>query len=81
MKINENKSCILRILKRKGKIGFIENSLNIPEVDTYKYFRAQINKSLTPEIHHKFIKQKVSTIIRANLLKPSLIDLKSKMTL
>ena len=37
MKINEIKSGILRILKRKGKIRFIENSLNIPEVDIYKY--------------------------------------------
>ena len=37
MKINKEKSGILRILKRKGKIGYIENELKIPEVESYKY--------------------------------------------
>ena len=77
MKINENKSGILRILKMKRKTGLIENCLNIPEVDTYKYLGIQINQSLRSETHNKFIKQKVSAIIRrVHLLKPSLIDLK-----
>ena len=43
MKINEGKSGILSILKRKGKIGNIENNLKIPEVESYKYLGVQQN--------------------------------------
>ena len=46
MKINERKSGILRILKKRGKTRKIENSLNIQEVKSYKYLGIHINQSL-----------------------------------
>ena len=82
MKINEQKSGILRILKKNGKIGKIENSLNIPEVESYKYLGVQINQFIRTDTHHKYIKQKVEGLKRRiNLLKPSLISMKSRLTL
>ena len=59
MKINEKKSGILWILKRKGKTGVINNSLNIPEVENYKYLRVVINQSITTNDHSAIIKSKV----------------------
>ena len=59
MKIKEQKSGILRILKKMGKIGRIENALNLREVESYKYLGVQINQSIRTYTHHKYIKQKV----------------------
>ena len=82
MKINENKSGILRILKRAGKAKVVENKLNIPEVTAYKYLGVQINQSLKIDFHNKFIRQKIASIKRnTQTLKSSLINLKSRMTL
>ena len=82
MKINENKSGILRILKRAGKAKIVENKLNIPELTAYKYFEVQISQSLKIDFHNNFIRQKIASIKRnTQTLKSSLINLKSKMTL
>ena len=43
MRVNEDKSGILRILKQRGKIGEIENDLNIPEVNSYKFLGVQLD--------------------------------------
>ena len=80
MIINENKSGILRILKRAGKAKIVENKLNIPEVTAYKYLGVQINQSLKIDLYNKFIPQKIASI-KNQTLKSSLISLKSKMTL
>ena len=84
-KWNENKwkkIGIFRILKKRGKTRKIENSLNISEVESYKYLGIHINQSLRLDTHHKYIKHKMSMIKRRiYLLKPSLVDLKSRMTL
>jgi hypothetical protein len=37
IEVNKKKSGILRILNRRGKVGTIPNSLNIPEVYIYQY--------------------------------------------
>ena len=67
--------------KEKGKTRKIENSLNIPEVESNKYLGIHINQSLRLDTHHKYIKQKMSMIKRRiYLLKPYLVDLKSRMT-
>ena len=82
MKINENKSGILRILKRAGKAKIVENKLNIPELTAYKYLEVQISQSLKIDFHNNFIRQKIASIKRnTQTLKSSLINLKSKMTL
>ena len=82
MKINKDKSGILRILKRKGKIRKIENCLDIPEVDSYKYLGITLNQSLQLDSHHAYIKTKISELKRKIfLLKPSLFILKSRITL
>ena len=59
MTINENKSGMLVILKRKGKTGIVRNSLNIPEVTDYKYLGITINQSITTKNHSEIIKSKV----------------------
>ena len=43
MVINEDKSQILRILKWSRKIWEIENDLNVPEVNSYKYLGVQLD--------------------------------------
>ena len=79
MAINEKKSGILRILKRKGRAGIISNSLNIPEIAEYKYLRITINQSITTKIHSEIIKSKVLSLKRRLwLLKPSLVNLSSR---
>ena len=57
MTINENKSGIQRILKRKGKTGIISNSLNIPEVAEYKYLGITINQSIITKNQSEIIKK------------------------
>ena len=80
MTINENKSGILRILKRKGKTGIISNSLNIPEVAEYKYLGITINQLITTKNHSEIIKSKVLSLKRRLwLLKPSLVNLRSRL--
>ena len=64
MKVNEHKSGILRILKKKDKIDRIENILNIPEVENFKYLGIQLNKSLRTDTRNKCIKQKVEILNR-----------------
>ena len=64
MKVNEHKSGILWILKKKDKIYRIENTLNIPEVENFKYLGIQLNKSLRTDTRNKYIKQKVEILNR-----------------
>ena len=64
MVINKNKSGIMRILKRSGKIKGIKNSLDIPEVNTYKYLGVNINQSSLLNNHLSYLKIKVEGIKR-----------------
>ena len=80
MKINEKKSGILRILKRTGKIKNMENALNIPEVNSYKYLGVWINQSIKVDEHRNYIKSKVTNLKRKiGLLKPSLVGMNSRL--
>ena len=51
MKINSNKSCIMGILRRRGKLKGINNILNTPEVEKYNYLGITINQSLKLKDH------------------------------
>ena len=42
MRVNEDKSGILCILKWRGKIGEIENDLNISDINSYKCLDVQL---------------------------------------
>ena len=53
IKINANKSDLLRICSRKRKIRGLINKMNIPEVEGYNYLGVCIDQSL------KFIKKNV----------------------
>ena len=78
MIINENKSGILRILKRSETKWIIKNSLNIIESETYKYLGVVINQSLTTKQNKDIIKTKVTALKRRIWkLKPSLVNQKS----
>ena len=46
IKINANKSGLLKILGRKGKIRCLKNKMNIPEVEDYNYLGVCIDQSL-----------------------------------
>ena len=46
IKLNPEKSEMMRLLKRSGKIKGIKNISNIPEVLKYKYLGLTINQSL-----------------------------------
>ena len=46
IKLNPEKSGVMRLLKRSGKIKGIKNIANIPEVIEYKYLGLIINQSL-----------------------------------
>ena len=46
IKLNPEKSGVMRLLKRSGKIKGIKNIANIPEVLEYKYLGLTINQSL-----------------------------------
>ena len=78
--MNEKKSGILRILKRTGKIKNMENALNIPEVNSYKYLGVWINQSIKVDEHCNYIKSKVTNLKRKiGLLKPSLVGMNSRL--
>ena len=82
MKVNDTKSGILRILKRRGNFSLISNSLNIPEVNCYKYFGVIINQSLLIENQKKLIQTKALALKRRiGILNPSLVELKSRLIL
>ena len=82
MKINEKKSGILRILKRNGKVGYIENTLNIPEVKEYKYLGIILNQSIRLTNHQKLIRSKVQALKkRIWLLRPSLTNMRARLIL
>ena len=49
MNVNKTKSGLLRILERRGKVSLVNNSLNITEVNCYKYLGVIINQSLLIE--------------------------------
>ena len=77
MRVNEDKSGILHILKQSEKIGEIENDLNISEVNSKNYLGVQLDQSLRLDNHQNYIKQKVLSFKRRiHLLKPSLINQK-----
>ena len=46
MIVNPQKSDIMRILNRRGKCNKIQNSLDIPEVDTYWYLGVTLSQTL-----------------------------------
>jgi hypothetical protein len=64
MEVNPNKSEILRILGRKGKVGKIENPMNIPEVKSYTYLGVKIDQSLRLDEHQQNIKKIESSLRR-----------------
>ena len=81
MRINKDKSGILRILKRSGKTGIINNSLDIPEVSSYKYLDITINQSIALKNHFNLLMMKSEAIKRrARMLRQSLVSLDSKIT-
>ena len=80
MKINETKSGILRILKRRGKIDVIKNWLDIIEVSEYKYLGIMINQSITISNQNQYLKNKITQMKRkAGVIQTALIDTKSKV--
>ena len=79
MCINPHKSGILRILNRKSKCKGINNELNIPEVESYKYLGVWINQTLKLVDHNNILKINEQILRkRIGLLKPSLINTKSR---
>ena len=56
IKLNIEKSGILRILFKRGKCPGFPNILNIPEVSKYTYLRIQINQALKLKDHEEKIK-------------------------
>ena len=81
MRINKDKSGILRILKRSSKTSIINNSLDIPEVYSYKYLGITINQSIALKHRFNLLMMKSEAIKRrARMLRPSLVSLDSKIT-
>ena len=64
MTINPKKSGILRILQRKGKCTGIQNWLNIPEVDWYRYLGVRITQSMKLKEHEIKLKQEEQRLRR-----------------
>ena len=80
MKINPEKSGIMKVLLKKGKWKGIKNSLNIPEVDTYKYLGIKIKQSLQYKEHENMLKNtEVDLRRKLAMLNTNLIDTRSKM--
>ena len=80
MRINKDKSGIMRILLRKGKWKGINNILKIPEVESYCYLGIRIDQSLKMKDHlerlntaEKEMRKKIG------ILKPSLLNTKSRL--
>ena len=79
MTINPKKPGILRILQRKGKCTGIQNWLNIPEVDWYRYLGVRITQSMKLKEHEIILKQEEQRLRRwIWILKPSLVSTKSR---
>ena len=80
MRINKDKSGILRILKRSDKTSIINNSLDIPEVSSYKYLGITINQSIALKHHFNILIMKSEPIKRrARMIRPSLVRLVCKI--
>ena len=80
MAINPNKSGIMRILLRNGKKKWTPNWLNIPEVKSYWYLGITINQALKLDEHYQMLKNiEVKIMRRISLLKPTLINTKSRL--
>ena len=75
--LNLEKSGIMRILKRSGKVQVMANVANIPEVTEYKYLGLVINQSLNFKSICSKIKMKLA-YQRLHLRKISNSDLKPK---
>jgi hypothetical protein len=58
IKINPEKSAIIRILKRTGKIKGIPNIMNIKEVKEYKYLGVWMSQSLNFDKQIKQVKKR-----------------------
>ena len=79
MSINPRKSGILRILNRKSKCTGIKNELNIPEVDSYCYLGVRTSQTLKLVDHANMLRvNEIRLRKRIGILKPTLIDTKSR---
>ena len=79
MRINPTKSGILRILNRSRKAKGIPNSLDIPEVTSYKYLGVEINQTIGLNEHIKILRQTEEKLMKGiNILKPSLVSTESR---
>ena len=80
MIINPNKSRIVRILLGNEKKKWTPNWLNIPEVKSYWYLGITINQALKLNEHYQMLKNiEVKIMRRISLLKPTLINTKSRL--
>ena len=82
MIVNPQKSGIMRILNRRGKCNKIQNSLDIPEVDTYWYLGVTLSQTLKPTEHEIKIRN-VETFLcrRIGILRATMINTKSRFLL
>ena len=80
MYINPQKSGIMRILWRRGKFKVIENALNIPEVESYRYLGITITQSLRLDEHENKLRNIEKFLSKGiGLLKPTMIMTKSRI--
>ena len=80
MHINPQKSGIMRILWRRGKSKEIENALNIPEVESYRYLGVTITQSLRLDEHENKLRNIEKFLNKGiGLLKPTMIMTKSRI--
>ena len=80
MEINKDKSGIMRVLLRKGKCHGIDNTLQIPEVDSYWYLGIRIDQSLKMKDHDERLKIAEKEMRKKlGILKPSLMNTKSRL--
>ena len=81
MTINPKKSGIIRILNRKGGWTQINNWLQIQGVKSYWYLGITINQTMKLDEHYQMLKNVEEKLKRRlSLLKPSLINTKSRLT-
>ena len=82
MYVNPQKSGIMRILLKRRKCIGIENSLNIPEVESYWYLGVIISQSLKL-IEHEIRIRKIERFLcrRIGILKATIINIKSRFQL
>ena len=80
MEVNPSKSGIMRVMRRKGKWFIINNVLDIPEVDSYKYLGIRLDQTLRLDGYKEELRRKENYILkRVKILKPSLVSTKSKL--